>query len=578
MLPAFRTAARRDSRGMFVDGGTAGDQSGVVSVQADRNGRSGHHSLSGVALLFFSIRIFMRHCKSAMFLPFAVLLSLWIIYVINSTYGPVATTDLWTPYILLFVFLLFTVLRAFLRANRMTIIVSTLLIAVVLAPIILDVFLDHPNNVQKIRTYLSEHRGAPNRLLTAVQYEGSFFTFTADPETRIAGSSSAHLVSTAAARPYILSYWVMAFFLACMAVAVRRKATAPIPRFLIYIGFEALLVSALFVYWAKRITGPLYSFNGHFFYAVQFLILFTLAAVALDGFQFRVNRGFSTALACALPLLMFVSPARFNRVGTNPAAVSDPWFEHAAEDTQRIATSLPRQDSWIRIRTPDGDDGLLRRTGVASRLHWAGRRVCLDDKWIFLLEDRNRCEHVEGLLDLDLNPTPQPDAPWSANLRPFPAESLPFTIDPRGSNSLTVNSYARENFPGGPIWTRKQSRMRFLLGDHWNSTPEVHIEVRGISIKARPVEVLLNEQKIGRISGEGPVSSDFVVQRDLFRAGHENEIAFKAADSQQMGRDIKNLAFDLESIRFQPMPLRRTDHNRDGIVSHKKAAPSPLTR
>ena len=41
------------------------------------------------------------------------------------------------------------------------------------------------------------------------------------------------------------------------------------------------------------------------------------------------------------------------------------------------------------------------------------------------------------------------------------------------------------------------------------------------------VQVLLNGKEIGTISGEGPISSEFSVSRDLFRAGRENELQFK---------------------------------------------------
>ena len=568
--------------------------------------------LLNVAFLFVSIRVFARHCRSALFLPIAVVLSLWVIYVINSTYGPVATTNVWMPHIILFVFLLFAVvcasvatgtvtdlpilvgcggllvhghvaqalfvtvlsgcalltlyltsirqssLAVFLRANRRTMVVSAILLAVFLMPLLLDLGLDHPNNVQKIRAYLSEHRGERNRFRSAVKYEGSFFTFTPNPEASVTSPGGSHLISTAVAKLYIRHYWMMAIFLAAIALAARRKAKAAIPPFLIYIAFEVLLISALFVYWAKRITGPLYDFNGFFYYAIQFLILFTLAAIALDGLQITVNYRWSLGLACAVPLLMFSSPASFNRVGTNAAAASDPWFEHAAEDSQRIAAGLPRQQARIRVRAPDGIDGLLRRTGVASRLHWTGQPVCFDERWVFLLEDRDRCEHVEGLLDLDLNPAQLPDQPWSAELKPFPAETLPFTLNPGGQNSLSVNFYGPDDPPDGPIWSKKRSLMRFLLTPDWKSTPQVRIEIDGTAVKGRPVRVLLNGENVGTILGDGAVTSDFQVSRDQFRAGRENELAFEADGAGPVGHDFRTLGFKFASVKFEPVEAART--------------------
>lgn len=569
--------------------------------------------LLNAALLFASIWIFARHCRSSLFVPMAVLLCLWTVYAINRTYGPVALSDVWMPHILLFVFLLFAVtcasvatgdakdlpvmvtcggllihghvaqlmfvavlscfafatlywvslrknpFRAFLHANRRAIATSAALIVIFVAPILLETVVDHPSNLQKIQTYLSVHKGERNRFLDAVKYEVSFFTFTPSPETDIANSLR-HLIGTAAGHPYILCYWIMAAGLAGLAIATVLRSAQPLSPFFVYIGFEVLLISALFLYWARRITGPLFAFNGHFYYSVQFLVLLTLAAVLLDRLQVRPSWAYSAVLACAVPVLMFAAPSEFSHVDWNPAAVSDPWSEQAAENTQRIADNLPHQQARIRIRVPDGFEGFLLRTGIASRLHRADQPLCLDDKWVFLLEDRDRCEHVEGLLDLDVKPGMRPESPWTAELRPFPAVEPPFTIDPSAGNSLTVRYYAREPFPGGPIWSTKRLVMRFLLGTGWTSAAGVRVEIRGFAVKGRPVQVALNTKPIGILSGSGFVASDFLLAADLFRAGHENEISFEEANSGKTERGYRNLAFDVDSVLFSAVntgPLTR---------------------
>src|SRR5262249_27967890 len=159
------------------------------------------------------------------FLPAAVLLSLWSSYVINRTFGPVTTTDLWMPYALLFAFLLFSVtcvsvaigeirdlpimvccggllvhghvsqllfvavlgggallvlyrnsfrstsMSTVLKSNCGTLFASAALVVVLASPILIEMAVDHPNNPQKIQTYLAEHRGEHNRVFDAVKYE-----------------------------------------------------------------------------------------------------------------------------------------------------------------------------------------------------------------------------------------------------------------------------------------------------------------------------------------------------------------------------------------------------------------------
>jgi len=97
--------------------------------------------------------------------------------------------------------------------------------------------------------------------------------------------------------------------------------------------------------------------------------------------------------------------------------------------------------------------------------------------------------------------------------------------------------------------------MRFLLAPDWSSTPEVRIEIRGTAVKARAVQVLLNGTMVGTVLGDGPVTSDFVVSRDQFRAGHENELAFEVDGAGPVDHDFRTLGFELESVQFQPVEV-----------------------
>lgn len=95
--------------------------------------------------------------------------------------------------------------------------------------------------------------------------------------------------------------------------------------------------------------------------------------------------------------------------------------------------------------------------------------------------------------------------------------------------------------------------MRFLLAPDWSSTPEVRIEIRGTAVKARAVQVLLNGTRVGTILGDGLVTSDFVVSRDQFRAGHENELAFEVDNASPVEHDFRTLGFEVASVEFQPV-------------------------
>ncbi len=346
-------------------------------------------------------------------------------------------------------------------------------------PVVLDRLLNHPNNLHKIRTYLADHRGERNALRESAKYELSFFTFTPDPDVAIENATAEQLISAAAAKPYVLLNWVTVLALAGAALVIFSRHTFVIPPYLVYCAFQVVLVAALFLYWALRITGPLYNFNGFFFYAVQFAGLFMLVAILLNGTGLKVSNTVSMGLACAVPLLMFSSPGTFQRIATSRAAHPSLELQVFAAEAERIADNIPRQSPRLRLHFRNEGLNWALAMGIASRLHWAGQPLCVDERSAIWLEDRYVCQHLEGLDNLALARPPatceQPcitalrDDTWSATLTPFPALKLPFTLDTTGSDSLILNFYDPEDGLYGPVWSKKQSMIRFLLSPDWNT-------------------------------------------------------------------------------------------------------------
>ncbi len=545
-----------------------------------------------VALLFGAIRVFARHCRSNLFLPAAGLASLMVIYVINRTNSPIATMDVWLPHMLLYVFLLFLTLcasvatgevkdlpmllacagllvhghvaqvffvtvlgvcsllglylsrvrahgwKAFVVSNGKPLLWSLALVVVFSAPVLLDRALDHPNNVHKIRTYLAQHRGERNSYGDSLKYELSFFLFTPNPETAIPASSLPQMLSAAAAQPYIVGYWLMVITLAGATLALWKKS-ADRSAFWAYSGLQLVMVCLLFFYWARRITGPLYNFNGFFFYSVQFIAVLLLIAIILDTFRFQVRSSASIGLACAVPLLMFSTPVTFERIATSPSATSVPQLDLFAREAERIAQAVPRQQGRIRMRFPGEDDDWALAAAVASRLHWNDQPVCFDEGAAAIwFEGRDVCRHVGELKTLTLTPTPRAtectapcqllfrDDAWSAELEPFPSGKVPFQIDAAGNNSLNLDFYDPEGGWGKPTWSKKRSIMRFLLSSDWNPPGEARVRVNGIVVKGRVVRLVLNGEPVGTIEGDGVIAREFLVPAKIFNAGRENELAF----------------------------------------------------
>jgi len=186
--------------------------------------------------LFITIGIFAKQCQSRLFLPVAVVLSTYFVYVVNHTVPGSAIIAVWMPYVLLFCFLLFATacasvasgnikhlpiltftglmllhghvaqplfvcpltalallavlisrgrqmgLKHFIRINRNPLLVSIVLVALFAVPILLDVALNKPNNIHDILVHMSAYHGVQNGWGQSLKYEISFFTFLPNPD------------------------------------------------------------------------------------------------------------------------------------------------------------------------------------------------------------------------------------------------------------------------------------------------------------------------------------------------------------------------------------------------------------
>src|SRR5206468_8862370 len=118
---------------------------------------------------------------------------------------------------------------------------------------------------------------------------------------------------------------------------------------------ECVVISALFLYWANRITGEMFNFNGFFFYAIHLLVLFLIAGtVSTAQANLRPNLERWSRLVSALPLLLVVTVAgEFRNPDRGMPAIQKISDELRAPDRYEL---LFQHDDW------------LTAVGVANRL------------------------------------------------------------------------------------------------------------------------------------------------------------------------------------------------------------------
>ena len=543
--------------------------------------------LLNTAFLFGTIGILAKRCRSRLFTPAALSISLFFVYILNRTVPASAILSIWMPHVLLFCFLFFVTvcaavamgevsklpllalsglllvhghtaqplfvgtlsilslatvwfrqgrfvgLRPFLSANRTALAVSLALCVLFATPILLDVVVHKPNNIQNILEYSSHHKGLQNGLVLSLKYEASFLAFVPDTEV-VLGPKSTHLASIGGSKPYVARYWCLGCLMIGLLVGVYARQRDRVPPFFKYVAMEILVVFLLFYVWTLKMAGPLFNFNGYFIYSMQLLALLAMAALILDGLQVTVRPLLAFALCAVIPASMFTAKSGFKNTWTG-----DP-------ETERLYASIPANVGPVHLTFPAQD--WLTIAGIADRMKHEHSPFCVD-MWASGLGQENICSTMDGLTNLVMTRVPREckfpcrmllkDDQVEFQLVPYPFLKLPFAIKPNNILTLNTNFYGNDE---AAVWSSHKSTVYFRLDRDFSDASHIHVTVLGTAMPGRPAQISLNGHPLGTIVA-GPSSSDFVVDRSVLLPGTENQLVIQVDNGAPVGGDPRSLGF-----------------------------------
>ena len=543
--------------------------------------------------LFLTIYIFAQYCRSRVFIPAAMALTVYFVYVINHTIAGSALVSVWMPYVLLFCFVLFVTasasvasgnskhlpilalaglmllhghvtqplfvgplvvvalaglwfsdrgrvsLRQFIGANRTALVVSIALVVIFAIPILLDVVLHRPNNIQDILVHQTGYPGIQNEWGKSLKYEIGFFTFLTDPEV-VLQNPSAHLLSRGRSHAYVVVCWCFWFCLASVAIGAMVYGHRRVPVFLRYLMAEIAIVLLLFYYWALRMSGPMFNFNGYFLYSVQLLMLLGIACFLLDGIGPRINWRIVLALSCAVPFLALTARPYFRVTETG-------W-----EETDRLIASLPADMGAVHVTFPTYE--WLDIIGVISHMRRERHPFCITNDYWHLFDKEICTDAMVGWQNLIFARAPRmcqapcrpllQDSRFVLQLAPYPWLKLPFRVNGDGEESINENFYR----DAGGMWSSKRSTIRFLLAPSFGQD-RVGIRITGHGVPGRPVDVSLNGKKLGTIL-PGQHMAEFTVEGSALLPGHENRLTFEAKNAGPFLHDWRVIGFFVHEVEF----------------------------
>ena len=445
-------------------------------------------------------------------------------------------------------------LRAIWTRSRRAILVSAGLIALGILPVALDILLHEPDNLDAIRAYSSSHTGREWPLKLAGQYVLSFFVFMADPHTVLLDPHGG--LRPTIKDPFVQVVWAAAVVLIGAAITAWRFLARRSSPFQWVLLSELGVIFALFCYWATRITGPLFNFNGHFFFSVFILGGFVVAGVFSDAIGARGGRhAWWAGAALAASPLVVAAPFTHTHNLMNTVPMLE--IAKSVESERAHKVALIFEDHLWPIAV-----------GLASLFERQGRPYCVPPSWGFMFGRDRTCADVLTMSKLRFSKLPtQCEGPceriafqgsdWSMSLlRPNPRR-LPFSlavgdIDVLGDDE---NWYGLE---AGFRWSRRSATIRFLLAPE-RPTAAPTLEVSGFPIEGRPVQVSLNDHLLGTFercdqAGGPERCAAFPVPPELLHPGAPNEVRLTIAKAGPYRDDPRELGFALRELNFVAAP------------------------
>jgi hypothetical protein len=396
-----------------------------------------------VCFIGAAFEIFRRNCPSQN--PFALNFAalIFFICVVSRTAENIPLVSLWMPHVLLFCFPLFliacasvatnrfedlpiavacggllvhahmaqtlfvaglsvaTAVAVYLRnrkahrfysAHKRPILLSAGLVAIFAFPIVAELLVDKPNNLQAVLSYKASYQGQVNSWALSGRYLLSFFAHAGNPEVVLLKPST-RLMRIALSRTDVILFWLVFLVLAAWAIWVVARRRFRIPIFIQFLAAAVGFVSLLFLYWASRISGPLYNWNGFFFYSVQLLAFLMVISIASATIPRRLFRNL-TFVGLVLALWGIFANRQYFRNGY--------W---GSDEVPLIAHRLPAQPQATRIEF-DVEQWPVA-TGVANQMVREHKRFCVAPRWAFMFGSYSACQGVATTeVSFQTKPTP----------------------------------------------------------------------------------------------------------------------------------------------------------------------------
>lgn len=552
-------------------------------------------------LLGATLYIFQRH--SAISVPLALLAVGIVTELVNSNGPPSMIVSNWMPDVLLFPFLLFVTSAASVLAGRIrelpllaasgmllihahfaqllfvggigSIVLTYLLIpplrqarlrrylfeyrrdfvfAIVIVvlfsvPPLIEFAIDKPNNFTALLSYSRQFGDVRNNLGMSIGYFTCFLLFIGTPETALT-KGPLGILSLGLSPATVVAYWACLGMLAILSINPRLKTAPSRPRFIRYVARLTIVAAILFLYWATRITGQFFAFNGTFVYALHLLAWFLFIAILVPTLSRGLLHVVNVAGVAALLLICTLNPAPLR------SAVQ------SLPDSVRAAQSVPTSPFGtlsLDFAQPDWIPAL----GLANALTRLHKPFCVNPDYGFIVSSKNVCPDLAEPAVLRLTSLRTPCQPPCRTIFSSPAYSL--TLSGPANVTLPIDiglndwhDMQRAGFNADEpsyCWTKKHAAIWFHLSSDTPRQACLRLIVNGTALPGRPTRVSMNGCLLGILSNTISGTATIDVPWSAIRPGASNRIDLYTDNAGPAGTDRREIGFDLIRLTLRaPAP------------------------
>ncbi|MXV10138.1 hypothetical protein DYQ93_03640 [Xanthomonas sp. LMG 8992] len=403
-------------------------------------------------------------------------------------------------------------------------------------PILINAIFVRPSNIQEVLAYLHANQDPRPSFPSALRYILGFWLFDAYPEA--AASNNVTLASA----------WPAAAFLCLSALAILVDPLRQRAYGYRNVALAAVVALVMSIFWATRITGPLYEFNSFYVYAlvaISFFLIMEGAAALLQKY--------------AKP----IAPAVFLLAGVFIILSYKPHPAFSSAETYALPSQIMPSAKGKTVLVDVTTESWPMTTALVLELVREGASVYVNRDWEFMFGKK----HSLDLLSLNTVSNPMFVNP---RLGANPPKQSPLNLDAFCVPAMAQKMYAGDHAIGEALrdcslasfsTTEPTGDFVYSLGSGAALQFKAHRGNRmtlqvapflGGNIKEQQVEVLLSGKRIYSAMLKGPASVEATLDCDLCTLEIRTPNAFSPI-SAGIGGDGRQLGFALQRLAIAPV-------------------------